>query len=304
MTRTRLRAVACSLFLTLVLCGKLQAAERIEGIEWFNDFEVSIEHNDNIGQSEKKRDINNDEVALVNYSFLSNIELSGNQAVTFKAFAEHEQVNNVKDMSRSTAGLKFVYRWQNSLGYTAPFYQFNTSIQLDEYNADQRDSTVSKTQLFMTKRLSDQLVLVAGVSHDRRNSEGAVFDLKNNRVFFNLDYSPRNRSVYYLSYDYRKGTTWSVAQPVFCDGTAATDIFPLIAAAEKIERDQAFNEAYCGRWSVYRLEADTQTFGAGINFAVSSGSAVDISATWVDSQAKSGLSYQSAIIRASYLLRL
>ena len=135
MTHARLAAAGSLLFLVLISSGQLQAAvhsDRIENIEWFNDVEITLGYSDNIGHSERKRDINSDQVALVNYSFLSNIELSGNKAITFKAFAEHEQVNTTKDLSRSTGGLQFTYRWQNTLGYSAPFYQFNTSIQLNE----------------------------------------------------------------------------------------------------------------------------------------------------------------------------
>ncbi len=290
--------------IVLALCSNLSmAGENSVDVEWFSDMEASFGRNDNIGQAAFERDIAADNFALVNYTLLSNIEIGDSKAVTLKAILEHQQVNRVEDLSRSTVGFEFAYRWQNTLGYLAPFYQFNTSIEFNKYGVKQRDSTVSNTQLFVTKRLSDQFTMVAGLAHYIEDSEGTVFDLKHDRAFLSLDYAPNQRQTYYASYSYRKGEIWSTAQVAFCDGTPADDIFPLISAAKAAEPDEAFNNAFCGNWLAYQLDADTHTFTVGANIAVSGKSAVDVSAVWVDSEATGTIDYQSTIIRASYLVR-
>lgn len=286
-------------------CGHALADGEDGNVSWFSDLEISASYKDNFGHAERSRDIVSDNAVLVNYSFVSNIELKSGNSIALKAFAEHEQVNTLDDLSRSTAGIQFIYRWQPTLGYLAPFYQFNTSVQANEYGVDQRDSTVANTQLFMTKRLSDDLTLVAGVSHYLEDSEGSVFDLEHGRMFLNMDYSPNSRDIYYAGYSYRRGEIWSVAQRILCNGDPADDIFPLIAAAEEIEQDQAFSNTFCGDWTAYRLDADTQTLQLGVNIPVGNKSALDFSVVWIDAEEKGRkISYKSTVIRASYLVRL
>jgi hypothetical protein len=292
----------CCLFFFFLALSNSGARAEVE-VEGFSDTEVSIGYSDNIGKAQRDRDIKEDNFILASYGFLSNIELDDSKAITLKAFVEYEFVDKVEDLSRSTFGAQFAYRWQNTLGYLSPFYQFNTSIQLNEYGVDQRDSTVSNTQVFVTKRMSDSVTVISGLAYYIEDSEGTVFDLEHGRFFLNLDYSSERNRLYYASYSYREGEIWSNAQVVFCNGEPADDIFPLIAAAEASEPDKAFNNAFCGEWMAYRLKASTQTFTIGASFSIGRSSALDLSAMYVDSEATKDIDYQSTIFRASFLKR-
>jgi hypothetical protein len=286
----------------LTLSGNLVAA--MSDIEWVHDLGASIGENSNVGLSAFKRDERESIFYNVNYSLIADIEIDGDKALTLKAFLESEQMESIDDLSRSTAGLQFIYRWQNTRGYLEPFYQFNTSIQVDEFDANQRDSTVSRTQLFATKRFSDSLTGVMGLEHFKQDSDSSAFDLLHNRLFFNMDYAITSKTLAYLAYSYRRGTIASSGQIIDCNGAPRTDIFPLIAKAEVIESDTAFNNAYCGTWSSYKLKADTQTLNFGVNFAVGNSSAIDLGVVGVRSDAERDISYENTVFRISYMVRL
>ena len=286
----------------IALCSPVVYAEL--DIEWLQDFDVTSEFDSNIGQASRSEDAIETGSIGANYSLLSNIELGGKQAVTLKVFLEADRIDRVEDLSTKSAGIQFIYRWQRTLGYLEPFYQFNTSIQVDEYGVDQRDSTVSRTQFFVTKRFSDSISLVLGAEHFLRDSDGTVFDMKHDRLFLNMDYILTPLTTIYGSYGFRKGDISSSTRVTACDGSPVLGIFPLIATAEERERDNAFGASHCGVWTAYRLDAETHAGSVGINLGFGKSSAIDFSVNYADSSTKYDIEYERTIFRLSYLVRL
>jgi hypothetical protein len=297
-----------TVFSFLLLAGvavitPFQASAELE-VEWLHDVDITAAINNNIGQALREEDKVESASLGLNYSLLSNIEIGNRQAVTLKLFLESERLEQLEDLSSETVGLQFVYRWQRTLGYLAPYYQFNTSIQLDKYGVEQRDSTVSRTQFFVTKRLSDNLSMVAGAEHFLRDSDGSVFDMKHDRLFLSLDFVVTPSTTFYGSYGFRKGDISSTARIAECNGTPVLSIFRFITHAEERERDLAFEADQCGRWSTYRLDAETHSAALGINMGFGKSSALDFSVGYADASARGDISYQSTIFRISYLVRL
>jgi len=273
-------------------------------VEWLHDFDVTAAINNNIGQASREADKIESASLGLNYSLLSNIEIGNRKAVTLKLFLEADRIDQLDELSSETVGVQFIYRWQNTLGYLEPYYQFNSSIQVDNYGVDQRDSTVSRTQVFVTKRLSDTFSIIAGVEHFLRDSDGTVFDMKHNRLFLSLDYIVTPFTTFYGSYGFRKGDISSTARIAECSGAPVLGIFPFITYSEERERDLAFEADQCGSWAAYRLEAETHTAALGVNMGFGESSAIDFSVGYADSKAQGEIGYQSTIFRISYLVRL
>lgn len=292
--------LCCSLFLS---SGQFVAVGQTMEVEWHHDLDLSFGFNDNQGQAEKERDVIEDKFIEVNYSLISNIEIDDDNAIAIKGFLEAREQDTLQDLSRTTYGVQFIYRWQVTRGFLEPFYQFNISIQDDNYGVVQRDSTVINSQIFATKRLTDSLTLVAGLKYRLQDSDGTVFDLDNNEAFVNLDYSSSARYLWYMTYSYSKGEIWSTSQAVFCNGAIADDIFPLINWSVDIEPDHAFNNALCGDWIAYKLKADSHTLTLGLNIAVGEAGVFDFSVFQIDSTAEADINYQSTVFRASYMVR-
>ncbi|PKG85667.1 hypothetical protein CXF85_02415 [Colwellia sp. 75C3] len=304
MQKTKNNLLKLILFCSLYICSSTFVAvgQTIE-IEWLHDVDMSFGFNNNQGQAQKDRDIIEDKFIELNYSLIFNIDINDDSAISLKGFLEARKQNVLDDLSRTTYGAQFIYRWQSTRGFFEPFYQFNISIQDDTYGVVQRDSTVIESQFFATKRLTDAFTLVAGIKYWSQDSDGTVFDLYRNEGFVNLDYRHNARYLWYMTYGYRKGEIWSTSQAVFCNGAIADDIFPLINWSLEMETDHAFNNALCGDWIAYKLKADTHTLTLGLNVAVGESSAFDFSVFHIDSTAEANISYQSTIFRASYLVR-
>jgi|TARA_B110000902_G_C14271331_1_gene573259 hypothetical protein len=273
-------------------------------IEWFKDGDISLGHNDNISQALFDRDKIADNFIEVNFSLVANMDLTDFDAIALKGFIEHRQHEVIEDLSRSTYGLQFIYRWQYTLGYFQPFFQFNTSIQQDKYGTEQRDSTGVKSQFFMTNRLTDAIILVSGLEYWQQDAEDNVFDLYHQRIFVSLDYNTKSDATYYGAYSFSKGEIWSSGQAVFCNGADTNDIFPIIAASIEMSPDNVFSNALCSDdWLAYKVKADTHTLKLGYNTALWDSSALDISVSKILSKAVWNLDYESLLYNISYLVR-
>ena len=91
----------------------------------------------------------------------------------------------------------------------------------------------------------------------------------------------------------------------YCNGVLATDILPLINVKTAVEEANAYNNALCGEWVGYRLDATSNTFTLGANYAFSHSMSVDVSVLSANVTAKedSSVSYDRQLIRLSLLKR-
>ena len=77
----------------------------------------------------------------------------------------------------------------------------------------------------------------------------------------------------------------------------------MITAAEIFEPDQAFNAAFCGNWTAYRLKARSHLVRLGINISLKYQTALDFSTLWIDSDSRHEVTNQRRIIQLTYLFR-
>lgn len=302
MSRPLLVAIACTSFAGMVFIHSLARAAEPEA-DWFVDVEMAAGYDDNVGRAERERDIVYDKTLFGSIGLAYNREFSTEKAITLRGFLEGERFNEVDDLSHATLGGQFVYRWQNTLGFSAPFYQFNTSVEFVEYDVKQRDSTDITVQLLASKRITDNVMASTGFEYKYQDSSGIVFDQKQARWFLNADYLTRSGWALYGTYSFIHGDTTSTSQVAFCNGVPAPDTFGLVSFSEAIEPDAAFNNAFCGRWVSYRLNANTNMLVVGVNKGIGHSMALDISATKVIVNGAGRNEYDRAIINATLLMR-
>jgi hypothetical protein len=281
----------------------MQSAGALELENFGINADVTATLDDNQSQAGRSRD----KVEDVSLSARANLSwfrhVGQRNLIILSGFAEGERFADITPLDRNSFGASLAWRWQPHSGFSAPLVEWNLSVQDDDYQVDQRDSTVLRSQLFVTRRITDRITMSAGVEYRQRQSRSTVFDLEDIRAFWNFDYLFLQKYAFYTTYSYLTGDIVSSAQQVFCNGVPAVDILPLINAATAIEPDQAYNEALCGTWIAYRLDGTTHALTAGLNMPFGKSASLDFSLMHVDVSADLGNRYERNLIRASLLKR-
>ncbi|MDF1629577.1 MAG: hypothetical protein P1U78_07245 [Alcanivoracaceae bacterium] len=265
--------------------------------------DITVNYDDNQSRAERQRDQVEDVSASVQANLSWFRQLSSRSLIALSGFAEGERFDQVDLLDRNTLGVGAAYRWQRDSSFSSPLVEWNVSLQDDDIGVDQRDGTVLKTQLFITRRFTDRITMSVGAEYRQADAESVVFDLENRRFFWNFDYFFAQKYAAYFTYSHIRGDVFSSAQRIFCNGAFATDILPLINASTAIEPDDAYNGTFCGEWIAYRLDAKTNTFLAGINMPVGKSMSFDVSAMRAEVSADLGNHYERNMVRASLLKR-
>jgi hypothetical protein len=265
--------------------------------------DITATLDDNQSRAERRRDQVEDRSVSAQVSLSWFRPLGQRSLMILSWFGESEKFDEVALLDRHSLGSSMALRWQPSSAFSAPIVEWNASVQDDNIRTDQRDATLFKTQLFVTRRFTDRITMSLGGEYRMADSRSTVFDLEDTRLFWNFDYLLRQKYALYFTYSYLQGDVFSSAQRIFCNGAFATDILPLINAATAIEGDYAYNETFCGEWIAYRLNGKTSTYVAGVNRPVGKSMAFDISLMHVDVDADMGNHYERNLVRASLLKR-
>jgi len=299
---THIQAAALSLCVALFThTGPVFAADS----PWHPDVKISVGTNDNLGQAERNRDIVDSNFATLNLGIAYKKDLNPGQLLTLRGFLETEQWDDVRDMSRLSAGGQVFFDWQPSPGPTAPSFQANAMVRVDDYEHHQRDSTIFSTQLMVTKPFTNRIQSSLGVEYRDRDSSGTVWDLEHFRGFLGGAFAFRPSWSLHGTFSYIYGDVWSNAQTTFSNGNTADDLFGLISKADAIEPDKAFDSEFCGvcRWHAYRLKAHTNTYEIGINKEFSHDMLLDLSFMYIDVDARGDNEYDTQVFRLSLLKR-
>lgn len=270
---------------------------------WQFSISATAGYNNNLGQAERGRDKVGDQSVTFTGDAAYKLDLGSALQSTLRGFLETEQWDRVRDISRLTAGGQMLFDWQPVAGPTAPSFQFNAGVQVDDYAHKQRDSTVITTQLLATKPISERVSATIGVEYRHRDSSGTVWDLSSVRGFLGGAFAFRPGWSVHGTYSYIDGDVWSTARTTFCNGAPAGDIFGLVSAADAIEPDEAFNSAFCGSWHAYRLPATVNMLELGVNTEIGQGVLLDFSAQGAKIDARGDNTYDTQIYRVSLTKR-
>jgi hypothetical protein len=289
--------------IALVLMLLWQPASAIDPRNFNVNGDVTATYDDNQSQALRTRDKVEDLSLSAALSLNWFRPLTHRSLLVLSWFAEAERFDDIDVLDRNTFGTSLALRWQPDAAFTSPLFEWNIAIQDDNYRTDQRDSTVIRSQAFVTRRFTDRITLSAGGEYRLADSRSTVFDLRDWRIFWNADYLWLQKYAFYFTYSHIRGDVFSSAQRTFCNGAPATDILHLINASTAIEPDDAYNRSLCGDWLVYRLDATTNTGVLGMNMPFGKSASVDVSLLHADVSADSGISYQRNLLRASFLKR-
>lgn len=291
----------------MALCGLLlgvsPALMASEESAFVLDGELTYVADSNVSQAGRERDRLDDQSVLAVAGVAYRVEPGFKSAINFRAYAELEKYETIRALDRVSTGGQVTFRGQSRLGYTAPVYQMSLGMQNDDYQTDQRDSSVYSAQAFVQRRFTDALMGSVGVEVRQRRSDGTVFDTEQARAFLNLDYAVSDALSLYGAYSFLHGDAISSAQLVFCNGVPANDIFGLVSSSDAIEPDAAFNEEFCGSWLAYRLRADTHSFVAGLNRGFGHNFSADVSIQQVSVLGEGNNDYSRTLVRAGILAR-
>jgi len=264
-------------------------------------FQLGFGSDDNVSRAQHSEDIIYDNFARLDGHLIFDYELSFNKSISVELQAAHQAYQHTELLSKNEVSARLIYRWQNSFHYNSPWYQLFSDISHWDLGEQQRDSTLYTQQAMVSARLTTKISGSLGAEYQSRDSESRVFDLKQSRIFAHLDYTWSDSLSFYSGYSYIQGDTVSTVQGAYCNGLIATSVYPILTVSKEVEWDQIFNDAYCGQWISYRLEAVTQTLVLGGNYGFDHSSSLDLSWFYADVDAKGDNYYQRQIIQLNYL---
>ncbi|NRA23201.1 MAG: hypothetical protein HRU08_01740 [Oleispira sp.] len=262
---------------------------------------LTVADDDNISRAEESENIIFDRFVNLDARYIFDYNISFNKSISIEIQAAHQAYQFTERLERNEFSGRITYRWQNSFSYNSPWYQVFSDVSIWDFPAQQRDSNFYTQQALMSTRLTTKISGTLGLEHKVRDSESRVFDLSSSRGFIHLDYLWSGSMSLYSAYSYIKGDTISTVQSQYCNGLIATSVYPLLRVSKDIEADQAFNNAYCGNWLSYRLNATTQTLVLGANYGLDHSSSLDLSWLHVDVNADGSNYYKRQIVQISLL---
>ncbi len=266
--------------------------------------DITYQSDDNQTRAEATRDKVEDQSVLVSGTISKDFQPSFRQLLTFRGFAEIERFDDIDTLDRNSLGLSAAWRWQPDSSFLAPIFEVSLSYQDDDIETDARDSGVTRAQAFVTRRITDRLTGTLGLEHRKRDSDGSVWDLEDSRWFMNLDLMVNRHGAAYFTFSRISGDTFSSAQFQFCNGaTAPGELIGLIDGSTALEPDEAYNNALCGDWIAYRLDATSSIFTLGYNHGFSHTLSLDASVTEAQVRGENDNEYDRRLFRVTLLKR-
>ena len=191
-------------------------------------------------------------------------------------------------------------RMQPSLGYSAPWLEVaGTATWLRHRDSDLRDGAILGVSAGTGSYVTDRLRVGLGIGvEERMADEGDLYELSTRRIWATLDYRVGIASALYGSVTRVDGD--HVFNAIYGNSQARLSTY-----AERFAPDPALAEGYGGSTPAgYRIEAGTFVYELGFNLPLSGTRAVDLSASYFDSETDAGgLSYDGYALRAAFLYR-
>lgn len=235
-------------------------------------------YDDNVTRAENAGDVLSDRFFALSVNAARSFQLSSHTRVVAGLVAGGEFFGEYDRLSRYFGEIQGELQYRSSGEFAAPTFGLFLRAALDEYDSGLRDGTRYSAGVRVLKPLTDRIEVFAALAYNKRNAKNAVFDTEDYSARVNFDYALTRRSTFYLGAEYRSGDVVSTSRP-----TA-----PLIAAADVIERDDAFTDT---ERFAYRLKADTVIATLGYNWAFGERHSLDFSWRWAQSTARGGSGY-------------
>lgn len=287
----RLAAIAAVLMLA-------PAAARAADTRFGLDAELT--HDTNVNRAASSNEAQDDDILAVEAYAVRSFLLSYRSGLLVRGGLRLREHREFGDLSNIAALGRVAYRFQPSPGYSSPWIEVaGTAEALSYRDSGLRDGYIVSGSVSVGKYLTDRIRVGAGLGLDEREGkDGALYDLSTTRGWLTLDYRVTPGITVYGSASRIQG------DHVFTANDPATQGL-LSPYAEVIAADPAFAGAFGGApVKAYRMEATTLLFEAGVNVPIKGNQALDLGASWFDSEADQGRGkYDGATFRAGYLYR-
>lgn len=285
---TRIPAIAAALVLAAPLATALAAED------WRYGLSADFVHDDNAtrGLYEGKK---SDNIALIEGSATRSWRLGDRSGAVLRGIARYSHFMDIDDISNLALIGRAAWRYQPTLGYSAPWYELAAQVQwLQHADSELRDGSIVTFEAGVGSHVSDRLRLAAGIGFDERSGDDTgVYDLSTTRVWGSMDYRVGVRNALYARLTHQTGDQVFNVIPALGLGVWAPD--PALASV------------YGAPGNAYRVDATTLIYELGFNYALARGRALDFSFTRTSSKAEEGPAqgdkYNVNQVRASYLHR-
>jgi hypothetical protein len=262
--------------------------------------DAELAHDTNVNRAAYANEAQTDEILAVEGYAARSFKLSYRSGVVVRGGLRLREHREFGDLSNVAALGRVAYRFQPTPGYTSAWIELAGTAEALRYrDSALRDGTILSGSVSVGKYFTDRIRFGAGLGLDEREGkDGALYDLSTTRAWLTLDYRVTPGITVYGS------TTWIQGDHVFTANDPATQA-QLKPYSDVWVADPAFADAFGGASvTAYRMKATTMLFEAGVNIPITGSQALDLGASWFDSEADGGGGkYDGAVFRIGYLYR-
>ena len=257
-------------------------------------YDIAFVDDDNIRLAQNEEDIRGDRILSATVRAKGGQSLDSFSIFNYGASATYNKFDTFETLDNFEIEANMRYRFALSSGFTSPIYTLGARLGGQEFDSEMRDATFLQLSADLNKWITNTINMTTGVDFNARESKSDVFDTQDARLFINFDTNFSSTDLVYTTLTYITGDTVSSATPTL----------GIINVADAIEPDDAFG-GFAANQFAYRLKADTIVVTLGYNRILTRDLSVDLSARYVESEAKddSDIMYDRTILRASLLGR-
>jgi len=258
-------------------------------------YEVAYIDDDNVRLARDDDDIREDSILSATLKAKGGMPLDDFSLFNYGGSVTYNKYDTFDTLDNVEFEVNARYRFALTSGFTSPIYSLRAKVGGVEHdNSEMRDSTLYSLSAELNKWLTTTINMTAGLGLNRRESVSEVYDTQDARLFVNFDTNFTDTDLVYTTFTYITGDTVS----------SATPSLDIINAADAIEPDDAFGGVDANQFA-YRIDSNTLVLTLGYNRILTPDLSLDLSARFVDSEAKDddAITYERTIIRASLLGR-
>ena len=257
-------------------------------------YDLSLIHDDNVRLAQSDDDIREDNILSATVKATAGKSLDGFSILNYGGSVTYNKHDSFDTLDNVEFEGNVRYRFALSSGFSAPIYSLRARVGGVEYDTEMRDSTLYSLSAELNKWLTTTINMTAGVGYNGRDSVSEVYDLEEVRAFVNFDTNFTKTDLVYTTLTFISGDTVS----------SATPNLDIINVSDAIEPDDAFGGVDANQFA-YRIDSNTGVITLGYNRIVTRDISFDVSARYVQSEAKDddSIYYERTIFRASLLGR-
>jgi hypothetical protein len=281
-------AATLGAFAWLIVLGATPYAARGD---WVLGSDLSLRHDNNVGNAEPRSDIVADSILGARLSIFQLFPVDESYSVTVGGDLTGESYHRITGLNNVSLDGVFMLRRKWGLGAFAPWARAGVSVARSSYDDSYRNAWVYRATLASGRRIDERWNLFAEYAYERRAARtqmeevpglsGDAYSQNSHNVGANLEYSLNENTFLVLGLLARHGDVVSTTAPGLKIYTSS------LALAE----DPAFGpEEYA-----YRLTGTTYGFRVGMNFSPTPHSLLGFGFERLETRAAGGNNYTKSM---------